>query len=118
MCKLRYEFKDYFNYGKMLRPPKTNDPVPTFVTDSAIGFSDVNEAPLVLSSAWANEKGTVMLITNCDKKAKTLSYDAPFDSYDEVKYYGDGKVSAVLNSKINITVGPESAIAIIKKTKE
>ena len=118
MCNMRYDFKDYFNYGKMLRPPKTNDPLPKFVTDSAIGFSDVSEAPLILSSAWANEENTVMLITNCDKKEYTLTYEAPFDSYDEVKYYGEGKVSPVVGSKVNITISPESAIAIIKKTKE
>ena len=115
---MRYDFKDYFNYGKMLRPPKTSDFVPTFVTDSAIGFSDVNEAPLILSSCWENEENTVMLITNCDKKEYTLTYDAPFDSYDEVKYYGQGKVSDVVDSKINVTISPESAIAIIKKIKE
>ena len=118
MCNMRYDFKDYFNYGKMLRPPKTNDTLPTLVTDSAIGFSDVSEAPLILSSAWSNEENTVMLITNCDKKEYTLTYEAPFDSYDEVKYYGEGKVSPVVGSKVNITISPESAIAIIKKTKE
>ena len=59
-----------------------------------------------------------MLVTNCDKKEYTLSYDAPFDSYDEVKCYGDGKVMNIINSKIKITIAPESAIAIIKKTKE
>ena len=59
-----------------------------------------------------------MLITNCDKKEYILSYDAPFDSYDEIRYYGQGKVSPVANSKINITISPESAIAIIKKAKE
>ena len=112
---MRYDFKDYFNYGKMLRPPKTNDTLPTFVSDSAIGFSDVNEAPLILSSCWENEENTVMLVTNCDKKEYTVTYDAPFDSYNEVKYYGDGKVSAVYNSKIKITISPESAIAIIKE---
>ena len=118
MCQMRYEFKDYFNYGKMLRPPKTRDFIPTFVTDSAISFSDVNEAPLILSSCWENDGSIAMLITNCDKKEYTLSYDAPFDSYDEIRYYGQGKVSPVANSKINITISPESAIAIIKKAKE
>ena len=59
-----------------------------------------------------------MLITNCDKKEYTLTYDAPFDSYDEVKYYGQGKVMPVINSKIKVTISPESASAIIKKTKE
>jgi hypothetical protein len=118
MCQMRYEFKDYFNYGKMLRPPKTNDFIPTFVSDSAIGFSDVNEAPLVLSSCWECEKNTAMLITNCDKKEYTLAYDAPFDSYDEVKCYGEGKVSEIVGSKIKITIAPESAIAIIKKARE
>ena len=118
MCQMRYEFKDYFNYGKMLRPPKTNDFIPTFVTDSAIGFSDVSEAPLILSSSWEKDGNTVMLITNCDKKEYTLAYDAPFDSYDEIKYYGQGKVSPVVGSKITITISPESAIAIIKKAKE
>jgi hypothetical protein len=118
MCQMRYEFKDYFNYGKMLRPPKTKDFIPTFVTDSAISFSDVNEAPLILSSCWENDGSIAMLITNCDKKEYTLSYDAPFDSYDEIRYYGQGKVSPVANSKINITISPESAIAIIKKAKE
>lgn len=115
---MRYEFKDYFNYGKMLRPPKTNDFVPTFVTDSAIGFPDVNEAPLILSSCWENDGDTVMLITNCDKKEYSLTYDAPFDSYDDVKYYGEGKASSVVDSKIKITISPESAIAIIKKSKK
>ena len=114
---MRYDFKDYFNYGKMLRPPKTKDFVPTFVTDSAIGFSDVNEAPLILSSCWENGDSAAMLITNCDKKEFTLTYDAPFDSYDEVKYYGSGKVAPIADSKISITIGPESAIAIIKKSK-
>ena len=102
----------------MLRPPKTNDFIPTFVTDSAIGFSDVSEAPLILSSCWKNDGSIAMLITNCDKKEYTLSYDAPFDSYDEIKYYGQGKVSHVVGSKITITISPESAIAIIKKAKE
>ena len=101
----------------MLRPPKTNDFIPTFVTDSAIGFSDVSEAPLVLSSSWANEENTVMLVTNCDKKEYTLTYDAPFESYDEIKCYGQGKASPVVDSKITITISPESAIAIIKKAK-
>jgi hypothetical protein len=59
-----------------------------------------------------------MLITNCDKKEYTLAYDAPFDSYDEIKYYGQGKVSPVVGSKITITISPESAIAIIKKARE
>ena len=118
MCQMRYEFKDYFNYGKMLRPPKTKDHIPTFVTDSAIGFSDVNEAPLILSSSWEKEENVVMLITNCDKKEYTLTYDAPFECYDEVKYYGQGKVAPVVDSKITVTICPESAIAIIKKSKE
>ena len=118
MCQMRYDFKDYFNYGKMLRPPKTKDFVPTFVTDSAIGFSDVNEAPLILSSCWEMDGQTAMFITNCDKKEYTLTYDAPFDSYDEVKCYGEGKASPVANSKISITISPESAIAIIKRAKE
>jgi hypothetical protein len=118
MCQMRYEFKDYFNYGKMLRPPKTKDFIPTFVTDSAISFSDVNEAPLILSSCWENDGSIAMLITNCDKKEYTLSYDAPFDSYDEVKCYGQGKVISQINSKITVTIGPKSAIAIIKKAKE
>ena len=59
-----------------------------------------------------------MLITNCDKKEYTLAYDAPFDSYDEIKYYGQGKASPVVGSKITITISPESAIAIIKKAKD
>ena len=118
LCRMRYDFKDYFNYGSMLRPPRTKDDIPTFVTDSAIGFSDVNEAPLILSSCWEHDGDTVMLITNCDKKEYTLTYDAPFECYDEVKYYGQGKVSPVVNSKIAVTLHPESAIAIIKKGKE
>ena len=99
----------------MLRPPKTKDFIPTFVTDSAISFSDVNEAPLILSSAWKKDGSIAMLITNCDKKEYTLSYDAPFDSYDEVKCYGQGKVISQISSKITVTIGPESAIAIIKR---
>lgn len=118
MCQMRYDFKAYFNYGKMLRPPRTKDFVPSFITDSAISFPDVNEAPLILSSCWENDGDVAMLITNCDKKEYTLTYDAPFDCYDEVKYYGQGEVGAVANSKICITIGPESAIAIIKKAKE
>ena len=39
-------------------------------------------------------------------------------SYDEIKYYGQGKVLPVVGSKITITISPESAIAIIKKAKE
>ena len=118
MCQMRYDFKDYFNYGKMLRPPKTRDFVPSFVTDSAIGFSDVNEAPLILSSCWKNGDSVAMLITNCDKKEHTVTYDAPFDDYDEVKCYGEGIAEAVENSKIKITLAPESAIAIIKKARQ
>ena len=34
------------------------------------------------------------------------------------KYYGQGKVSSIVDSRINITISPESAIAIIKKSKK
>lgn len=115
LCHMRYDFKDHFNYGAMRRPPKTNDTVPTFVTDSAISFSDVHEAPLVLASCWENDESIVMMVTNCDKKDCALTYDAPFDSYDEVKCYGNGEVAPVVNGKIHIIIGAESALAISKK---
>ena len=71
-----------------------------------------------LTQCKENDGNTAMLITNCDKREYTLTYDASFDNYDEIKCYGQGEVSSQTGSKITVTIGPESAIAIIKKAKE
>ena len=67
---------------------------------------------------WHSDKVDLVYWVIKNKPSYLHNLIVPFDSYDEVKCYGEGKVPEIVGSKIKITIAPESAIAIIKKARE
>lgn len=114
MCHLRWDYKDYFSEGNMLRPPVSQMAVPMFLTDSSMGMDEMLPAPLVCASAWQMGEKQLLLFVNTGTEETTLSFDCclAIRPHASVVVYGDGAVVEWLENGMKIRLGAASAIAV------
>jgi hypothetical protein len=115
LCHMRWDFKDYFSQGRMLRPPVTTTPVPTFLTDSSMGKDEMSPAPLVVASAWQKEDSIILSAVNTGLEEQTLTFECHVDGLNAavaVKVYGDAEVLSVDGSRMTVRLGGASGLVM------
>ncbi|NSW90749.1 MAG: hypothetical protein HPY74_08765 [Firmicutes bacterium] len=73
MVKLRWDYREFFYKGSMLRPPKIIGDVPRIITIAGMRYPGVFDAPVVSAGAWKLWDGTrtVLFLFNTSEQAIT-----------------------------------------------
>ena len=86
LVKKRKQYKDYLQYGTMLRPPKMANDYASEIDVAQMNIYNYKTAgtnlfpfkkvvPMLYSSAWRNNDGDILLVfTNISEEAKELSF--------------------------------------------
>jgi hypothetical protein len=120
MCHMRWDYRDYFSQGRMLRPPVSTEPVPTFLTDSGRGRDEMSPAPLAVASAWQKDETVILMTVNTGLEEMTLTFECHLDglsAQDRVHVYGDAEVLHVNGSRITVRFGGASGLVMEHSAK-
>ena len=103
----RKQYKEYLQYGTMMRPPKMKDDyaeeidcvqmtIYSYKTEGTNIFPFKKVVPMLYSSAWRNKENDILLaFTNISEEAKRLSFTIDLDEMglnDNYTLYIDGVV--------------------------
>ena len=101
----RKQYKEYLQYGTMMRPPKMENEyskevdmvqmtIYSYKTEGTNIFPFKKRVPTLYSSAWRNNEGNILLaFTNINEEAKALSFSIDLDEMglnDHFTLYIDG----------------------------
>ena len=101
----RKQYKEYLQYGTMMRPPKMQDDyaeeidcvqmtIYSYKTEGTNIFPFKKVVPMLYSSAWRNKENNILLaFTNISEEAKRLSFTIDLDEMglnDNYTLYIDG----------------------------
>ena len=101
----RKQYKDYLQYGTMMRPPKMENEyakevdmvqmtIYSYKTEGTNIFPFKKRVPTLYSSAWRNNEGNILLaFTNINEEAKALSFTIDLNEMglnDSYTLYIDG----------------------------
>ena len=116
MCHVRWDYKDFFSRGEMLRPPVVVEGQKTYLSDVSMGMSEMHPAELVLAAAWRLDSRTLILLTNTsDEPVQAIvAYDqAELDVSDqpEERAYGGARCLSARPGTLRVELGPRSALA-------
>jgi len=124
MCHVRWEYKDLFSEGYMMRPPKAMTNAKTFVADCSMGHTDMAAANMVQCSAWkdGNEEKTVAFFVNSGTEEETITFSWNLDEYGvesalNAKPWGDADVVFFDRKKITVRLGGGTCLALEMKIK-
>ena len=115
LCHMRWDYRDYFSQGRMLRPPVAATPVPTFLTDSSMGKDDMIPAPLVVASSWQKDDTIILSAVNTGLEEQVVTFECHVDglaSSDQVHAYGDAEVIDVCGSSMTVRLGGASGLVL------
>nr|AIF26903.1 hypothetical protein [uncultured bacterium fosmid pJB148G3] len=99
MCHMRWDYKDFFSKGEMLRPPMVTEGQSTYLSDISMGKHEMNHANIILCCAWKQDGKYMLAVTNTGNDAATVrvvqdgtEYTIPKDaqkkSYGECEWIG------------------------------
>jgi hypothetical protein len=121
----RKQYKDYLQYGTMMRPPKMENEyakevdmvqmtIYSYKTEGTNIFPFKKRVPTLYSSAWRNNEGNILLaFTNINEEAKALSFTIDLNEMglnDSYTLYIDGVAQeGAPQSHYNVTIDGCSA---------
>ena len=121
----RKQYKDYLQYGTMMRPPKMETEyakevdmvqmtIYSYKTEGTNIFPFKKRVPTLYSSAWRNNEGNILLaFTNINEEAKALSFTIDLNEMglnDSYTLYIDGVAQeGAPQSHYNVTIDGCSA---------
>ena len=121
----RKQYKDYLQYGTMMRPPKMDNEyakevdmvqmtIYSYKTEGTNIFPFKKRVPTLYSSAWRNNEGNILLaFTNINEEAKALSFTIDLNEMgldDSYTLYIDGVAQeGAPQSHYNVTIDGCSA---------
>ena len=119
LCRARWDRKEFFSAGEMLRPPVITSGQKRFLTDANMGRTpDLSMADTVLASAWKLGGRVMIMLTNCadDKALVTAAFDKAecgAMAGAEAVSYGDAALCAQEDGQIKADLGARSCLAIV-----
>ena len=117
LCRARWDLKDVFIRGEMLRPPMVVSGGSRFLTDSNMRRVEFGYADTLLASAWQCEGRILLLITNCadEETEAKISFDMEEcgdPAGAEEKAYGDCRLIRIGNGEAEARMGGRSCLAL------
>lgn len=123
MCWMRWEMKEFFTQGEMLRPPVITEGQRLYLSDTSMGMDELCPAEERLAAGWRQGGRVLIALTNTsDEEAEiALKYDA--EEYAagrlaEQKAYGEGEVLENRRGALRVKLGACSALAMIFEEEE
>jgi hypothetical protein len=107
MASLRYNCRDFFSAGDMLRPPVLRNKGPRIITDTGMGMSIMFDGDALLAGAWRKrEDGAVLImLVNVGDIDAAFDFDVPwteyglsFSAFKAINLEGDQKAELELYS--------------------
>jgi len=118
----RYIYRSYFNEGDMLRPPKLDGKMPTFVTESAMGESMMFEGEILMASAWRHRASgnTLIMLANISDEEADCSFIVPWEEYgfspdSLVKIDGEGILKGVSSEGLKAYLPSQGCLILMSK---
>lgn len=115
----RYKYRNYFNEGDMLRPPKLHGNMPVFVTDSAMGESMMFEGEMLMASAWCRraDGSTLVMLANISDEEADCSFIVPWEEYGLrpdclAPVDGEGNLKGVSSDGLKAYLPPRSCLIL------
>ena len=117
MCRMRWDTRDFYSRGEMLRPPVIESGNTAFLSDCSMGHDELTPADTVLAAGWQLEDTVLIALTNTGDAAAevTVSYDAAeygFDGTPEAKNYGGCRLLSAEAGCLRASLGPQSCLAL------
>lgn len=109
LARLRYELREVFSQGRMLRPPRFRGDVPQIVTDTGMGISRMFVGDTLLAGAWSLEGRTLLLLANVEEAVAQAEVWIPWQEYGADpaavrKIDGPGEILDVLPEGLRVSL--------------
>lgn len=99
VVQLRWEYKEFFSMGTMLRPPKIREPIPRYVTDTGMNMACMFEGDTLLAGVWQKDDLQTLLIMliNVGDEPQDCSFSWKWNEYSSKslalkKVMGEGEL--------------------------
>ncbi|MDD3335855.1 MAG: DUF6259 domain-containing protein [Eubacteriales bacterium] len=113
MVAMRYQLRQYFTCGDLLRSPKIEGKIPQYVTDTGMGMPEMFVGDQYQASAWRlNNQALVMAVNLTDRPAQyTMMLQGFTPGAEAAKIAGQGSF-CLSGQTMQVTLEPHSAIAV------
>ena len=118
MCRMRWELKEFFTMGEMLRPPVITEGQRAYLSDTSMGMDEIHPAPERLAALWRQGGRVLLALTNTSDEAAEIC--AVYDAAEcrpgrllEARAYGDCEYMAEEPGVLRAKMGARSALAMI-----
>jgi|GEM_PF-3076826 len=118
MCHLRWDTREYYTTGDMLRPAEVCGSG-TFLTDNSMGREEMVPAPYVVASGWRGaDKSTLICAANSGTEAAKVTLTLSTAEYDlngvpKIQVYGSAEIEEIRDNVIRLNLDGMSAVSMI-----